>query len=317
MRVFICSTCYDLTDLRAELKEFFQEAGVEPVLSDSLDSEFQILSDRNSIETCLANVRNCDEFLIILSLRYGPSLAKAGFDDVSASHLEYREAVKSKKPIRMFVRDRLEADYAIWQNNKENPDLKLSWCKERKDWNIFLLLEEHRRLTKESAKNNWVCLYRDSAELKRHLTHEFKETFAHVAALKLMENGRVPFFEITGRFTMFNPQAKSIAFALQIRNIGNVVAVSPRLEILNTTNKWDLRSLAGQEQITQDIQWAYQGSVISLSTRLSYSILEGQKFADEGVLTITLNAQNFGGSNISYEIKKRHYLGAATEMVLT
>jgi hypothetical protein len=36
MRVFVCSTCFDLIDLRAELEHFFREAGMEPVLSDSM-----------------------------------------------------------------------------------------------------------------------------------------------------------------------------------------------------------------------------------------------------------------------------------------
>src|SRR5262249_10183540 len=111
MRVFISSTCYDLIDLRAELEVLFDEAGVTSLLSDSLTSDFQVLPDRNSIETCLENVRQCDVFLIILSSRYGRSLAKAGFDDVSATHLEYREARKHKKPIWMYARDRLMGDY--------------------------------------------------------------------------------------------------------------------------------------------------------------------------------------------------------------
>jgi len=158
MRIFISSTCYDLIDLRAELEAFFREAGIEAILSDSLSSEFQTQHDSNSIETCLANVRNCDEFLIILSNRYGPSLGTSGFDDFSATHLEYIEAVKHKKPVHMFVRDRLEADFNIWRNNKDNPELKLSWCKEQHDWRIFELMKEHRKLTNDdAAKNNWFC----------------------------------------------------------------------------------------------------------------------------------------------------------------
>src|SRR5260370_30298199 len=107
MRVFICSTCYDLLDIRAELEELFRTGGIVPILSDSMSSDFQVRPDQNSIETCLANVRSCDEFVIILSARYGPSLASAGFDDISATHLEYREAVVAGKSIRMYVREPL------------------------------------------------------------------------------------------------------------------------------------------------------------------------------------------------------------------
>src|SRR5258708_13359918 len=93
MHVFISSTCHDLIDLRAELESFFQKAGIVPVLSDSLTSEFLVMQDRNSIETCLANIRQCDSFLVILSNRYGPSLLKAGYNDISPTPLDYREPV--------------------------------------------------------------------------------------------------------------------------------------------------------------------------------------------------------------------------------
>ena len=111
MRVFISSTCYDLIDLRAELEVFFREAAVTPILSDRPSSEFETAPNQSSIEACLSNVRNCDVFLIILSNRYGRHLQQAGYDGISATHLEYCEAVKSGKPIRMYVRDRLDGEY--------------------------------------------------------------------------------------------------------------------------------------------------------------------------------------------------------------
>lgn len=165
MRIFICSTCFDLIDLRAELEEFFRATGANPALSDSPTSDFEVLPDQNSIETCLANVRSCDQFIIILSQRYGPTLSRAGFGDVSATHLEYREAVKQGKSIRMYVRDRLEGDYATWKNNPQKADLQLSWCKDEKDWKIFELLQEHRGLVERKAPNNWLWTFRNSIEL--------------------------------------------------------------------------------------------------------------------------------------------------------
>jgi hypothetical protein len=317
MRVFICSTCYDLIDLRAELEIFFREAGVEAVLSDRLSSEFQVMPDRSSIETCLSNVRSCDAFLIILSNRYGPSLAKAGFDDISATHLEYQEAIKSKKSIHMFVRDRLDADYNIWRSNKKHSELELSWCKDRKDWKIFELLEEHRKLTNAGdVKNNWMWIFRDSTELKRRLALDFKEAIARVAVAKLSASGRIPFFEISGRFEQYNPHSKNICFELQIRNLGAVVAVSPTFEIISMINKWSIKSLAVQEQATLHVEWAYAGTAIQLPSRLSYSILDGQKFADEGNLIITYNRNDVVKSKVCYELKKRQYAGAALEMVI-
>ncbi len=88
-RIFISSTCYDLIDLRAELKEFIYSTDLKPVLSDHLDTEFTTFKDQNSIQTCLINLVSCKVVIIILSQRYGPSLKKAGFGDLSATHIEY------------------------------------------------------------------------------------------------------------------------------------------------------------------------------------------------------------------------------------
>jgi hypothetical protein len=318
MRVFISSTCYDLVDLRAELELFFREAGVEAVLSDSLSSEFQTKPDCNSIETCLANVRNCDEFLIILSGRYGPSLGKAGFDDVSATHLEYHEALKHNKPIRMFVRDRLEADYSIWRSNNKNPTLKLSWCKEQEDWKIFGLLQEHRKLTNDSnKKNNWLWFFRDSIELKQRLSLDFKETFARATAAKIAANGRVPFFEILISHKSYNPLTRVLAFELRIRNLGGGFAVNPVFQILASVNSWKLPSIGEREQTNFIIEWAVYNTPIELNTHLSFSILDGHKFADEGKITIHFAPDNPMSFKLTYELKKRSYVGATMEMLIT
>jgi hypothetical protein len=314
MRVFISSTCFDLIDLRAELKAFFHQAGVEPVMSDSLDSEFQVKPDRNSIETCLTNVRDCDEFLIILSKRYGPSLEKAGYEDISATHLEYREAVKNKMPIRMFVRDRLEADYTIWKNNGKNSSIQLSWCKEPNDRKTFELLEEHRELNSKSNQNNWLWLYSDSIQLKQRLAVEYKELFARAAIDRLVESGRVPFFEITGSLKSSN--ALHINFELQIRNMSNAVALLPLFEIKITVNKWNIKSLAAFEATSLPIQWAYHASIIELPTRLTYSILAGQTFVDDGVIKIGYNVQSRSPEKVTYELEARRYAGVKKPMLI-
>ncbi len=74
MKVFISSTCYDLIDVRCELDDFLKSLGLLPVLSDSYLSDFEVQYDKNSIETCLVNVRSADIVIVILDKRYGPRL---------------------------------------------------------------------------------------------------------------------------------------------------------------------------------------------------------------------------------------------------
>src|SRR5262249_50151902 len=104
MRVFVSSTCHDLIDLRAVLETELREMGASPVFSDSKTSDFEVsgIPDQNSIETCLVNVRNSDIAVFVLAQRYGPPLP-APFGGISATHLEWREAVKEKKSRYFYV----------------------------------------------------------------------------------------------------------------------------------------------------------------------------------------------------------------------
>src|SRR4051794_39883625 len=98
-KVFVSSTCHDLIDLRSEVKVMLEEIGFDALLSESdLDSAFVVSGDidKNSIQECLDNVNSCDCLLLILSQRYGPTLGKYGYADVSATHLEYRELIRRK-----------------------------------------------------------------------------------------------------------------------------------------------------------------------------------------------------------------------------
>lgn len=133
MRVFVSSTCYDLIDLRAELEAHLRDLGLQPLLSDSLTSGFEVVPTADSIETCLANVRASDAFVCVLSQRYGPSLKGAGFDDVSATHLEWLEARKAGKHIHLYARDRLLGDHAVWKKNRDS-QVNLAWVKDPKDY---------------------------------------------------------------------------------------------------------------------------------------------------------------------------------------
>lgn len=315
MRIFIASTCYDLLDLRAELEEFFRQAGVNPVLSDSLTSDFQVEPDGNSIQTCLANVRNCDAFVIVLSNRYGPSLAKAGFEDISATHLEYREAVKSKKPIHMYVRDRLEADFTTWKTNRDRANLNLPWCKEKRDWKLFELLQEHRKLVEGSTRSNWLSLFRTSTELKQGLARHFKETFDRVLISRLFENGRIPFLQVSGIITQ--QVRKECKLDLTIRNVSGAIAVSPHLQLQRRgyQERWEFSSLAGGEKKEKVVRLRLVNSgEITMETLLGYSIIEGEQFSDHGTLIIRPDVANSGGGTIVYKVCRREYAGSMPEM---
>jgi hypothetical protein len=233
-RVFISSTCYDLIDLRAELEKELKDLGLKPIMSDGLSHEFNVVPDRNSIESCLVNVKKCDVFIIILSQRYGRSLKDTGYPDVSATHLEYLEAKKLRKPIYMYVRDRLEADFNVWNKN-QGKRIMLPWVKSE-DEAIFSLLKQHRRLSSRIKHSNWFWTFRDSVELRERLRIDLKKQSGEAILSRLMGKGRIPYlFPHINSFNIDHNE-KKIYVDITIKNVGTSVAIEPLIRIFETEN---------------------------------------------------------------------------------
>lgn len=194
MRVFVSSTVYDLVDIRSELEELLCEMDITPVMSEQNLSGFTTVPDANSIETCLLNVESCDAVIVVLDQRYGPTLGKCGFDDISATHLEYRHAKKNRKPIYFYVRDRLEADFNIHKKNRKNDGLKYSWVLAERDFPLFDFLDEHRQLKAKSKKSNWYYQFSSSVDLKASVRQHFEPVIKPQTLLKAIQENRFPMF---------------------------------------------------------------------------------------------------------------------------
>ncbi|QDS94886.1 hypothetical protein FF011L_36680 [Roseimaritima multifibrata] len=223
MRVFVSSTVYDLIDVRAELSQQLRNLGVTPVLSDDKLSDFRVQSDANSIETCLSNVASCDEVILILDRRYGPRLGKFGFENVSATHLEYRRAVERGIPVHLFIRDRLDADYAVWKKNGKEGSVSLAWV-EQKDLGLFELLEEHSQLA-AGDKSNWFFTFSNSLDLKAAASRYFKVKLLPHHLVEAIENNKFPIFDIQFDCDSEGFDAPSVLkYSTKLTNVGGVAA---------------------------------------------------------------------------------------------
>src|ERR1700744_36341 len=69
LKVFISSTCYDLSIVRSQLRGFILELGYEPVMSEYSDVLFDPRSHTH--ENCLKEIINCDIAILIIGSRYG------------------------------------------------------------------------------------------------------------------------------------------------------------------------------------------------------------------------------------------------------
>jgi len=277
-KVFISSTVYDLLDVRAELENMLRDMRFVPVLSGSASSGFQPFTDRNSIETCLANLRQCHAMIVILCQRYGPSLEPAGFPDLSATHLEYREAKNLGIPIHLYVRDRLEADYCIFKKNRKG-DVRLTWVREEQDRKVFELLNEHRKLVHGRPESNWFDTFRDSIELKTLLRRDFGPMASRNELEALIMENRVPIMAVD--VDVAPPQSGEMMIKIQIRNVGTVPAYRLSWSLdRNHDHGGELSVLAPQQTTYQGIVYGYDGRPWQSNLTMTYYMSQGHRVRD-------------------------------------
>ena len=110
--LFVSSTCYDLAQLRADIRDFADAVGLEPILSE-LDS-FPVNPSQSTVQNCLDAVRSkADLFLLVVGSRYG-SINETG---KSVTNLEYIEAALRGIPRYVFVKSEILSILPIWKAN--------------------------------------------------------------------------------------------------------------------------------------------------------------------------------------------------------
>lgn len=188
-KVFVSSTCHDLIDLRKEVFEHLRGMGLNPLASDLPLSDFEVDGIKDSIAQCLENVRSCDIFICILSQRYGPSLEKVGYGDISATHLEYREARRLKKRIYLYIRNRLETDY---DQSVNHPDGPFKWLHDKKQFRLFEIIKEHKQWLREQPTTNWHQTFIDSVDLKHIISSHLRFTSIQALLEQLSDRDKLP-----------------------------------------------------------------------------------------------------------------------------
>jgi len=282
-RVFVSSTHYDLIDIRAEIERQLNKAGFSPIMSDSSSSDFEVDSENNSIRACLSNVRSSDVFIMILSRRYGPSLAKAGFDNVSATHLEYREAKSHDKPIFVYARDHLVAAYDYWKKQDRTDDFQSPWV-QGNNIGLLRLLDEHASLQADGP-SNWYSTFQSSTDLKAAIARDLRTTQPSVILRKLASEGKVPELRIVCTLSLEGRGGKAGEYHLSFNNHGTVPAHRVVMRIITKDD-----GVICQEQIAQVVspgattkRQVFLGPVASnlqLATELQYELADGTQIGE-------------------------------------
>ena len=114
--VFVSSTCFDLHEIREQLRVFIESFGFDPMLSEF--NSFPVNPLDGTVDNCRKNVEDrADILVLIVGNHYGST------DDhgKSITNLEYLQARAKGIPIYVFVSRTILEWLSVW---KENPDAK-------------------------------------------------------------------------------------------------------------------------------------------------------------------------------------------------
>lgn len=140
LRVFVSSTCYDLSIVRSQLRIFIQNLGHEPVMSDYSDILYDPRAHTHT--NCVDEVTTADVVVLIVGSRFGgktvpEALGKIDFDllqkesksietlkkkdNLSITQLEILKAIESRIPVFTFIDTNVWHDHALYEKNKDKP----------------------------------------------------------------------------------------------------------------------------------------------------------------------------------------------------
>lgn len=141
-KIFVSSTCYDLSILRAELRNFILSLGHEPVMSEYADVLYDPRTHTHT--SCINEVNNCDIMVVIIGSRFGGSSVPQALDQVdlaalkdkskassfitddkpiSITQLEVLKAIENNIPIYAFIEKKLYYEHEIYVKNKDKPEV--------------------------------------------------------------------------------------------------------------------------------------------------------------------------------------------------
>ncbi|MBT4492465.1 MAG: DUF4062 domain-containing protein [Gammaproteobacteria bacterium] len=142
LKVFISSTCYDLSVVRSQIRTFVQHLGHEPVMSDFNEVLFD--PREHTHKSCLQEVGACDAVVLIIGSRFGGTGVPSAFDELdvealsdlsssssvldskqklSITQLEICKAIQDSIPVFAFVDNRVMHDHSVYEANKSAADV--------------------------------------------------------------------------------------------------------------------------------------------------------------------------------------------------
>lgn len=196
LRVFISSTCYDLSIIRGQLRNFIESIGYEPVMSDYNDVVYDPRTHTHT--SCIDEVTSCDIIIVIIGSRFGGKIIPQALssvdidalkkesksietlnkqDEISITQLEVLKAIETSIPVFAFVDERVANNHLDYEKNKNQPFIQ--------DW-VFSSIEkpetakyifEFINFLRHRTTNNGITNYSKYQDIENALRRQWSGLF--------------------------------------------------------------------------------------------------------------------------------------------
>lgn len=119
-RIFVSSTCYDLQEIRFQLRNFITDFGYDAVMSEFDDIFYGY--DKHVQDSCLDEISKCQLFLLVVGNNYGSFYHQENKElktPDSVTLREFRKALETKIPKHTFVNKYVDYDYKNYKRALE------------------------------------------------------------------------------------------------------------------------------------------------------------------------------------------------------
>jgi hypothetical protein len=177
-RIFVSSTCYDLQEIRFQLRHFIQEFGYEPVMSEFDDIFYNY--ELHAQDSCLEEISKCQLFILAIGNNYGSVYHKEKEENVTPDSVtlrEFRKALETDIYKHIFINKFVDYDYKNYKRALDKVLLKTFREKNIADNKI--------EITKYSTKKDFDITYPFPYESYKYvfyfldIIHELKEGNAY------------------------------------------------------------------------------------------------------------------------------------------
>lgn len=120
LKVFVSSTCYDLSEERTQVRNLLINLGHDPILSDHNDIHYG--SNEHTHVSCIRQVSNADMVILLVGSRYGGVAIEDALNEVNLELIQ--EKLNNKIQIKELISEMQSRTKSSAEAHEKDPDFK-------------------------------------------------------------------------------------------------------------------------------------------------------------------------------------------------